>query len=61
MSKIRCFFDITLNDAPAGRIVFQLAEETPRTAENFRMLCTGEKGYGYRGSLFHRVIPEFML
>ncbi|MCX0242889.1 peptidylprolyl isomerase [Streptomyces drozdowiczii] len=56
------YFDITINDAPAGRIVFNLFDEiVPKTAENFRQLATGQNGFGYKGSSFHRVIPQFML
>jgi len=56
------FFDITINDEPAGRIVFNLFDDiVPKTADNFRQLATGQNGYGYKGSSFHRVIPEFML
>ncbi|ASO20572.1 peptidylprolyl isomerase [Actinoalloteichus hoggarensis] len=56
------YFDITIDGAPAGRIVFALFDETvPKTARNFRELATGQNGFGYAGSGFHRVIPQFML
>ncbi|EDW60943.1 peptidyl-prolyl cis-trans isomerase E [Drosophila virilis] len=55
------FFDIRIGGNDAGRIVMLLrADVVPKTAENFRQLCTHEQGYGYKGCIFHRIIPEFM-
>ncbi|KAI0698012.1 cyclophilin-like domain-containing protein [Cytidiella melzeri] len=61
LARANVFFDIAADQQPLGRVVFKLYDDVvPKTARNFRELCTGQHGFGYAGSSFHRIIPGFM-
>jgi cyclophilin family peptidyl-prolyl cis-trans isomerase len=60
-SNPKVFLDITIGEIHCGRVIIELFKNiVPKTAENFRALCTGEKGFGYKGIKFHSIIPEFV-
>jgi len=62
VEPVNIFFNVETDGEALGQIVIELRTDiVPITAENFRALCTGEKGYGYKDSTFHRIIPDFMI
>jgi hypothetical protein len=57
----KCYLDLAINGSVIGRLVIELRpDKVPKTAENFRALCTGENGNSYQGSTIHRIIPGFI-
>ena len=61
-SNPRCYLDISIDGKPAGRIIVEVfADKLPKTAAKFVGLCTHEKGFGYKNSISHRIIPDFMI
>lgn len=56
----KVYFEIARDDESLGRITMQLFSRTPKTSENFKKLCEGHSSGGYKGSPFHRIIPNFM-
>tara|TARA_B110001452_G_C15153655_1_gene401484 strand:+ start:107 stop:718 length:612 start_codon:yes stop_codon:yes gene_type:complete len=61
-AQTKVYFDVSIGGAASGRIVIGLFDkQVPKTAKNFKTLCAGTAGFGYKNSIFHRVIPQFML
>lgn len=57
----RVYMDLEMGDKELGRVTFELYNDVvPKTAENFRTLCSGEKGFGYKGTKFHRIIKSLL-
>ena len=63
LENVQTYFDIEIEDGEKGRVVMEIfSKQVPKTAENFRMICSGEKGapWHYKDIIFHRIIKGFM-